>query len=130
MPKPRLYVEVIWRDAEDGATWMAEKDAVDFAKQDCLVISRCWLVKKNKQFIVLAEDETISGNHPGELGRICKIPVKMIVSQESLNVVPIQSSVKSPPPLMSPVSPAASSTVPGNHQGEPTNHQSPDKHKD
>lgn len=104
MAKPRQFVEIIWRDAEDGATWMAEKDAVDFAKQDCLVRSRGWLVKKTKQFIVLAADETISGNHPGELGRICKIPVRMIVSQETLHVtsLPLNPPSTPPPPTSEP----------------------------
>lgn len=85
MSKEKPFVSVVWRDAEDGATWMAEKDAVAFADQDCLVESRGWLVKKTKKFIVLAADKTLSGNHPGELGRVCKIPTKMVVSIEDLN---------------------------------------------
>lgn len=72
-------VIVIWRDAEDGPTWASEKEVHAFANQECLVESRGLLVKKTKKFIVIAADRTLSGNNPGELGRICKIPRKMVV---------------------------------------------------
>lgn len=83
MPKhlPHAFVRIVWRDAEDfGPTWASEQEAKAFADQDCLVESHGYLMRKTKQFVVLAADRTLSGNNPGEVGRICKIPVKWIVS--------------------------------------------------
>ena len=83
------FISIIWRDSEDGPTWASEKEVHEFADQECLVESRGWLVRKTKKFVVIAADRSLSGNNPGELGRICKIPVRMIVSQETLHVTSI-----------------------------------------
>jgi hypothetical protein len=89
-------VKIVWRDAEDGSsTWMEEKDAKAFASQECLVESTGWLIKKTKNFIVLAADRTLSGNRPGELGRVCKIPRRMVVSIKE--VIPESEHEKDPP---------------------------------
>lgn len=82
--KIKPFIEIVWRDAEDGPTWASEKEAIAFANQECLVKSRGWLIKRTKKFVVIASDESISGNNPGELGSIRKIPKNMIVEYREI----------------------------------------------
>lgn len=78
--KDKPFVAVIWRDAEDGPTWASVDEVHKFAEQECLVKSVGWLIRRTKKFLVLAADKTLSGNNPGELGRVTKIPAKMVTS--------------------------------------------------
>ena len=116
MTKKKPEVCIIWRDAEDGSTWMGQKEAEQFADQECLVRSRGILVRKTKNFVVLAADDTLSGNHPGEYGRICKIPSKMIVS---IMEVPHAPDYNPPAPV------ARTPSIPSKGRGsEPSHHPS------
>lgn len=83
------FLKITWRDAEDfGSTWSEEEEAIEFAGQDCLVESYGFLIKQTKLYILLAADRTLSGNKPGELGRLCKIPRKMVVTSEEIALTP------------------------------------------
>ena len=127
MTKKKPEVCVIWRDCEDGSTWMGPKEAEQFAEQECLVRSRGILVKKSKNFLVLAADDTLSGNNPGEYGRVCKIPRKMIVS-----ILEVPDAPDYVPPVAPVPTPRATSRKPvsSHDSSQPQSHEQPDEHKD
>lgn len=111
-PKPpKPLVCIIWRDSEDGPTWATETEVHAFADQECLVESIGRLIKKTKTFYVLAADRSLSGNNPGEVGRLCKIPRRMVTAIHEIAFTtpetPPSADPQSapPPPRPGPVAP-------------------------
>ena len=70
-------IQIEWADAEDfkASPWANQEEADAFTKQDCLVVSIGWVVKRTRYYIAIASDfDTASKNY----GTLRKIPRKMI----------------------------------------------------
>lgn len=81
LPKPKI-VEIIWNDAQDSLDpWVGEDDAKAFAETPCPVRSIGFLVRKTKNYLVIAGDWNHSNR---DYGRVTKIPTSMLVSIEDL----------------------------------------------
>ena len=75
-------VRVVWHDAEDGhETWLNAKEIEEFGNKLVEVTSIGYEVKRTKQYITLAADWAADGDY----GRVCKIPLSMVQSIESLS---------------------------------------------
>lgn len=82
-PKPK-FVEVIWHDANAQADWSEFKDLPAPTE----VVSRGWLVKKTKEYVVLSA--SLSLNAPKadtyEFGETIAIPMGMVEKIRKLKV--------------------------------------------
>lgn len=77
---PKL-VKVIWHDAEDGHdTWMDGNEIEEFGNKPVEVTSYGIEVKRTKQYVTLAADSAADGDY----GRVCKIPLAMVLSCEDI----------------------------------------------
>lgn len=84
-------VKIAWHDACDmnETTWASKDEMNDFASKPCLIESVGWMYKKTKAYITICGDLSLS---PDTHGRVTKIPRKMIVKVEVLQVVPAASA--------------------------------------
>ena len=90
-------VRLVWNDAEDykASAWASQEEANEFTKQTCLIISVCWIVKRSRFYLTIASDfDTASKNY----GTLRKIPKKMVVSIEPLQLLPIPQTELVPSP--------------------------------
>ncbi len=75
-------VVVKWHDAEDGHdTWMDGKDIEEFGDKLLEVTSIGYEVKRTKLYVTLAADSAADGSY----GRVCKIPLAMVLSTEIIS---------------------------------------------
>lgn len=76
--KPLL--KVTWYDATDhDDTWVDNKDIEKWSKELTTIISVGWLLRRNKNHVVLAGDDA-----DGNWGRVTKIPTGWIIKEEIL----------------------------------------------
>lgn len=81
LPRPKMVV-IIWNDAQDSLEpWVGEAEAKQFAETPCPIVSYGFLVRKTKNYVVIAGDWNDSNK---DYGRVTKIPTKMITSMKEL----------------------------------------------
>ena len=81
-------IKVIWHDAADRKeTWSDAEDIEEFGDELVEVISVGWEVKRTKQYLTIAGDKANDGSY----GRVCKVPLGMVLSVEILSDGPILS---------------------------------------
>lgn len=74
--------KVVWHDAADqAATWSDAAEIEKFGDELVEITSVGWVVRLTKQYLTLAGDKA----NDGTFGRVCKIPMGMVVSVESLS---------------------------------------------
>jgi len=78
------FVKVTWHDAEDmgGSSWNSQEEIDAFGSNLCEAFSYGYLVKKTKNYLTLAADHI----PPDTYGRIIKIPKRMVVKVEAMNL--------------------------------------------
>lgn len=76
-----MLVIIKWHDAEDvHETWSDAADIEKFGEAVVEVTSVGWEVKRTKLYLTIAADKTPDGTY----GRVTKIPVNMIISEDSV----------------------------------------------
>ena len=88
------FVEIVWDDAADfAAAWLDYDRAVEFGTRPTRVVSRGWLISKNKDYTVLAADYIEEDKGPVRdsreqrtLGRVTKIPTPWIRSVREIRI--------------------------------------------
>ncbi len=66
------YVEVEWMDAQSVATWV---DAEEVLPAPIACVTRGWLVKETKEFVVLAGTMSLTrSGKPSGFGEVIAIP--------------------------------------------------------
>ena len=74
-------VVVRWHDAQDGhETWMDGKEIEEFGEKTVEVTSIGWEVKRTKLYVTIAADSAADGDY----GRVCKVPLSMVLSIDQL----------------------------------------------
>ena len=81
----KKLVKILWIDANDlDRTWANDKDIEKYLKEKVLIESYGFIIKKNKDYIVLAADHELDDEDKGDWGRVTKIPIKWIKKISSL----------------------------------------------
>jgi hypothetical protein len=74
-------VKVVWHDAADEErTWVKESELDEFADDMVEVVSFGYLVRKTAKYLTIAGDCIRNGTEETTWGRVCKVPVGMVVS--------------------------------------------------
>ena len=88
MADAKPFVKVTWLDASDpvtDASWYTEDEVLAFGESLCEVVSFGYVVSRTKLYLTLAADLITKGSGPRTVyGRITKIPIGMIASEETL----------------------------------------------
>lgn len=84
------FVVVRWSDAQDHPDkWVDEEAAEAFGDDACNIISIGFLIRKTDKYITLAGDwDAVDKDY----GRVTKIPIGMVQSIETLEVLPCAPS--------------------------------------
>lgn len=79
-------VQVTWLDAQDHADkWADVADVEAWGGEDCAILSVGFVVKETDRYLTIAGDFDASDS---DLGRVTKIPRKMILHVEDLTASP------------------------------------------